>query len=156
MAKQLAWGVIACLATLCCAFVTADDSLPEWVDTSGLVPADAVVIFDGQETNLLVSPDGGPCNWPIEEGAVVCGVGRQARQQGLWTKLHFRDAQIHVEFLVPNDDKRGEGAGNSGLYIHGLFEQQILDSFENESRPIAMVREASPCLLKRLYWVLSG
>jgi hypothetical protein len=108
----------------------------KWVDTSGAVPSDAVVIFDGKNTDLLAAPDGGPCNWPVEDGAIVCGVGKQRRQQGLWTRLHFRDAQIHVEFQIPQTGQKGSGAGNSGLYIHGLFEQQILDSYQNPTRPI--------------------
>jgi len=52
----------------------------------------------------------------------------------LWTRLHFADAQIHVEFQVPETSRKGPGAGNSGLYLHGLFEQQILDSYENPTR----------------------
>ena len=42
------------------------------------------------------------------------------------SKLHFRDAQIHVEFAVPDERKKGGWAGNSGVYIFGMYEMQIL------------------------------
>lgn len=115
----------------------ADDTRP-WVDTSGPVPSDAVVIFDGKSTEMLAGPNGGPCTWPVEDGELVCVPGQQRQQQGVWTRLHFRDAQIHVEFAVPNDGK-GEDSGNSGVYLHGLFEQQILNSYKNTSKPKGMV-----------------
>jgi hypothetical protein len=106
------------------------------VETKDGVPSDAVVIFDGKSTDRLVGPDGAPCRWPVEEGALVCDTSGQARQGGLWTKLHFKDAQIHAEVFVPVTSRRGQDAGNSGLYFHGLFEMQILDSYENRVDPI--------------------
>lgn len=125
--------VLAAIATS----AAADDGVP-WVDTSGPVPADAVVIFDGKNVDMLAGPDGGPCAWPVRDGVLVCEPGKQRQQQGMWTRLHFRDAQIHVEFAVPSDGK-GEDSGNSGIYLHGLFEQQILNSYKNPSRPKGMV-----------------
>ena len=77
--------------------------------------------------------------WPIKDGALECDPSKQGPNQGLWTRLHFRDAQIHVEFSVPQEKKGGEASGNSGVYLHGLFEQQILNSFKNRSRPKSMV-----------------
>jgi hypothetical protein len=106
------------------------------VETTGAVPSDAVVIFDGKSTDLLVGPDGAPCRWPVEDGALVCETTNQRRQGGLWTKFHFQDAQIHAEVFVPVTNRRGQDAGNSGLYIHGLFELQVLDSYENRVGPL--------------------
>lgn len=110
-----------------------------WVDTTGPIPSDAVVIFNGKKPHLLAGPNGGEAPWPIEDGAIVCDPSKQGPNQGLWTKLHFRDAQIHVEFSVPLEKKRGEASGNSGVYLHGLFEQQILNSHKNPSRAKSMV-----------------
>ena len=106
------------------------------VETMNGIPSDAIVIFDGKNTDMLVGPDGTPCRWPIEDGALCCDTTRQARQLGLWTKQHFHDAQIHAEVFVPVTNRRGQDAGNSGLYLHGLFEMQILDSYENRVEPI--------------------
>jgi hypothetical protein len=113
--------------------------IPPHVDSETGIPSDAVVIFAGEATDMLAGPDGGRCNWPVRDGALVCDPKGQQRQQGLWTLLHFHDAQIHVEFAVPKDKRRGGGAGNSGLYLHGLFEQQILNSFRNPTPPMQMV-----------------
>ncbi|MCE9552996.1 MAG: DUF1080 domain-containing protein [Planctomycetes bacterium] len=85
----------------------------------GKPPSDAVVIFDGQNTDALVSRDGKACRWPIVDGALVA-----QHDGGLWTKLRFRDAQVHAEFATPK-----QGEGNSGLYFHGLFEMQIFNSY---------------------------
>jgi hypothetical protein len=106
------------------------------VETMEGVPSDAVVIFDGKSTDMLVGPDGAACRWPVEDGALVCETTNRQRQGGLWTKFHFQDAQIHAEVFVPVTDRRGQDAGNSGLYIHGLFELQVLDSYENRVGPL--------------------
>ena len=48
------------------------------------------------------------------------------------TKPMFRDAQIHLEFKIPSmPAEHGQSRGNSGVYLHGLYEIQVLDSFEN-------------------------
>ena len=86
-------------------------------------PDDAIVLFDGKGTNLMLSMDGGAINWPIEEGTLVSTRGNQ-RSNHLVSKLHFRDADIHVEFMLPEDT-----SGNSGVYLHGNYELQIFNSF---------------------------
>lgn len=142
----VAWPVVAVALVLSLAVagmtpapvIAQDAPTVGWVDTIGPVPSDAVVVFDGKNTDMLAGPDGGEVPWPIRDGALVCDPGKQVQQQGLWTRLHFRDAQIHVEFAVPDGGKKGEAAGNSGVYLHGLFEQQILNSYKNPSRPTGM------------------
>jgi hypothetical protein len=106
------------------------------VETMSTAPSDAILVFDGKSTDLLVGPDGAPCRWPVEEGALTCDTSSRPRQGGLWTKFHFVDAQIHAEVFVPATNRRGQDAGNSGLYLHGLFELQILDSYENRVNPM--------------------
>jgi len=96
------------------------------VDTTpGRPPSDAVVLFDGRSTQQFLTTEGKPCHWPVIEGAL------EVRPGFIVSKLHFRDAQIHVEFQVPDDGKKGGWAGNSGVYIHGMFELQILNSYRN-------------------------
>lgn len=89
-------------------------------------PDDAIVLFDGQGTNLFLSKEGGEINWPVEDGALVSTRG-QGRSNHLVSKLHFRDADIHVEFMLPE-----KTSGNSGVYIHGNYELQIFNSFGKE------------------------
>jgi hypothetical protein len=120
----------------CLSFALAEESVRR-VETEGDAPSDAVVIFDGETTDLLVGPDGGMCPWPVEDGVLVCDPSMQPRQQGLWTKLHFRDAQIHVEFMIPESQKGKPG--NSGLYLHGLFEHQIFNSVDRPGKPEGLI-----------------
>lgn len=84
-------------------------------------PKDAVVLFDG-EKNLFLSMSGENPNWPVEEDALISTRGN-ARSNHLVSKLHFRDADIHVEFMLPPDSP-----GNSGIYLHGNYELQVFNS----------------------------
>jgi hypothetical protein len=88
------------------------------------VPSDAIVLFDGKD---LSAWEGGE-HWPIEEGAATATKG------GITSKQKFGDCQIHLEFATPSKvSGKGQGRGNSGLYLMGLYEVQILDSYENET-----------------------
>jgi hypothetical protein len=66
---------------------------------------------------------GGPIDWPVEDGVAV-STSNKKNQNHIASTLHFKDADIHVEFLLPE-----KGAANSGVYIHGNYEVQILNSF---------------------------
>jgi len=98
-------------------FAPKQDSLP------AVPPEDAIVLFDGGGINLFLNKEGGPIDWPIEDGALVSTRGK-ARSNHIVSKLHFRDADIHVEFMLPE-----KTSGNSGVYIHGNYELQIFNSF---------------------------
>ncbi len=97
-------------------FAPKQDKLP--VDP----PKDAIVLFDGKDTNLFLNKHGEAPRWPIEDGALVSSPGG-GNTNHLVSKLHFRDADIHVEFMLPE-----KGPGNSGVYIHGNYELQIFNS----------------------------
>jgi lysophospholipase L1-like esterase len=73
----------------------------------------------------FVGLDGGKPNWILEEDVLTVSLREDmAEPNHVISKLLFRDADIHVEFQLP------EGwTGNSGLYLHGLYELQILNSF---------------------------
>lgn len=107
----------------------AEERLKSLDTTVGKVPSDAILLFDGGSTDAFLSTEGGPCQWPVVDGAMV------VRNGFIVSKLHFANAQIHVEFAVPVDGKRGTWAGNSGVYIHGLYEMQILNSYQNPVDP---------------------
>lgn len=104
---------------------TADAEVfsPRQADLPVVPPQDAIVLFDGDGVNLMLSMDGTKINWPIIDGTLVSTRG-QRRTNHLVSKLHFRDADIHVEFLLPETT-----SGNSGVYIHGNYELQIFNSF---------------------------
>ncbi len=85
-------------------------------------PDKAIVLFDGRGTNLFLSMAGEVINWPVKDGELISTPAR-GRTNHLVSKLHFRDAEIHVEFLLPD-----QGPGNSGVYLHGHYELQIYNS----------------------------
>ena len=78
-------------------------------------PADARVLFDGKNTDAWI---GGK----IVEGDLLLA--------GTRTKDSFQDFTLHIEFRTPFVPKaRGQGRGNSGLYLQNRYEVQVLDSF---------------------------
>lgn len=93
-------------------------------------PKDAVVLFDGSNLDAWVGRDGKPAAWNIVDGALEVAPGKGA----IRTKESFGDVQIHLEWASPNPPQgRGQGRGNSGIFLMGAFEVQILDSHENET-----------------------
>jgi hypothetical protein len=95
---------------------------PAPVDKPGAPPSDAVVLFDG--TNLDQWTNGE--KWEVKDGVATVKGG------DITTKEKFGDFQLHVEFATPDVVKgNGQGRGNSGVYIMGRYEVQILDSVDN-------------------------
>lgn len=96
---------------------------PDQSELPAEAPEGATLLFDGNGVNLFTSMSGGDIDWQIDAGELVSGRG-QGRSNHLVSKLHFRDADIHVEFKLPDS-----GSGNSGIYIHGNYELQIINSY---------------------------
>jgi hypothetical protein len=85
-------------------------------------PADAIILFDGKD---LSKWKGGE-SWEVRDGYAI------ARKNGITTRDSFGDCQLHVEFATPEKiEGRGQGRGNSGIYLMGKYEVQILDSYDN-------------------------
>lgn len=107
----------------------AGDEQPPVVSAlPGQVPSDAVVLFDGTDLSEWIGGDGEPANWLVACGAMTVNKG------GISTRKTFGDMQLHLEFAMPAPAKgEGQDRGNSGVYIHGNYEVQILDSYINET-----------------------
>lgn len=105
--------------------VFAEDVQPPQKELPVPPPEGAVVLLD-EETNLFLGKTGGPVDWPLEEGVLTSSRG-ETRSNHVVSQLHFRDADIHVEFMLPE-----KGVGNSGIYIHGNYELQIIHSAGKE------------------------
>ena len=92
-------------------------------------PADAIVLFDGKSLDNWESDKGGPAQWKLIGGGameVAPGTG------GIHTKEGFGDVQLHVEWMAPNPPRgKDQDRGNSGVFLMGKFEVQVLDSYEN-------------------------
>lgn len=92
----------------------------------GKKPAEgAIVLFDGTKLDGWVKRDGKkPADWPVEDGLFTVGKGN------VMTAKPFGDFQLHLEFNVPYMPKQsGQGRGNSGVYLGGIYELQVLDSY---------------------------
>jgi hypothetical protein len=64
----------------------------------------------------------------VQDGVLVCKSGTG----DVLTKKTFGSAQIHVEFSTPlMAEAKSQARGNSGVYIQGRYEVQVLDSYEN-------------------------
>jgi hypothetical protein len=97
---------------------------------AGGVPSDAIVLFDGRNLNAWEPVRSGEPGWKIEDGAMVIVPNPKPCDQR--TKAAFGDLQLHLEFRSPAKvEGSGQGRGNSGIYFMGLYELQILDSWQN-------------------------
>lgn len=82
-------------------------------------PAGAIVLFDGSKATFET-------NW--KPGARMADGG--LLMEGATTTRSFGDFTLHLEFRLPyKPEARGQGRGNSGLYMQGRYEVQMLDSF---------------------------
>lgn len=91
------------------------------------IPSDAVVLFDGKDLSGWVTPwDGETAQWTVKDGYMECVPGKGS----ISTKATFGDCQLHIEFWVPLlPDAHGQERGNSGVYVQGAYEIQVLDSY---------------------------
>jgi hypothetical protein len=98
----------------------------------GQPPADAIVLFDGTPASLgrwiSNKKEGGPAQWVIRDGALEC----VAKTGDIRTVDEFGDCQLHIEWAAPRRvEGSSQGRGNSGIFLLGLVEIQILDNYEN-------------------------
>jgi hypothetical protein len=90
--------------------------------TNDAPPSDAVILFNGKDLSHWKGAD----NWKIEGDTMVAGKG------SITSVDEFGDCQVHIEWSAatpPRGD--GQGRSNSGVFLMGNYELQVLDSFEN-------------------------
>ena len=97
--------------------------------TAGAAPADATILL-GADAGAWQMTNGAAVTWPMKDGVLQSGKGM------IETKAQFTDFQLHVEFATPKEVKGdGQGRGNSGVFLLGQFEVQVLDSYNNPTYP---------------------
>lgn len=97
---------------------------------ASLPPSDAIVLFGGRslEAWRSVNPTGGPAPWRATRGYVEVAPGTG----GIGTREQFGDVQLHLEWSAPTPaSDSGQNRGNSGVFLMGRYEVQVLDSWEN-------------------------
>jgi hypothetical protein len=94
-------------------------------------PSDAVILFDGKNFDQWESVNGnGPVKWDLKDGimTVVKGSGM------IQTKQAFGDCQLHIEWRTPEVVVgESQGRGNSGIFLQGRYELQVLDNYNNRT-----------------------
>lgn len=100
-------------------------------------PSDAILLFDGKDLSQWEgtaeasnSSSGKKADWIVKDGVLI--VNKEAGD--IQTKQHFGDFQLHLEWRVPEGiHGEGQARGNSGVFLQGLYELQIVDSYKNET-----------------------
>jgi hypothetical protein len=96
-------------------------------DAPGKPPSDAIVLFDGKDMSQWQAQGGGDPTFRLEDGAMLSYGPKYCE-----TKRKFGDVQVHVEWSEPTPPKgSSQGRGNSGVFMMGLFETQVLDNYDN-------------------------
>jgi hypothetical protein len=98
--------------------------------TNAEPPSDAIVLFDGRDLSHWRGSGGGPAKWIVRDGYVEVAPGTG----DISTADKFGDAQLHIEWATPSVVKgEGQERGNSGVFLMGHYEVQVLDSYDNKT-----------------------
>ena len=92
-------------------------------------PSDAIILFDGTNLSQWIGRDGGEAQWKVENGYMEV-----TRTGDIETKAHCGDCQLHLEWAAPAEVRGdSQGRGNSGVFLMGLYEIQVLDGYDNRT-----------------------
>ena len=100
----------------------------------GKPPSDAIILFDGTDVSKWEADEGVgvPTKWIVKNGAMECVPGSGY----IRTKEKIGDCQLHVEWASPTKaEGESQGRGNSGVFLMGLVEVQVLDNYNNPTYP---------------------
>ena len=99
-------------------------------ERAGTAPSDAIVLFDGKDLSAWKGGKG-PARWKVENGYMEVN-----KTGGIRTAQEFGDCQLHIEFATPAEVVGdSQGRGNSGVFLMGRYEVQVLDSYKNATYP---------------------
>jgi hypothetical protein len=92
-------------------------------------PSDAIVLFDGKDLSKWKGKDG-EAKWRVSDGVFTVNKGTG----DIETKDTFEDFQLHIEWRIPADIQgESQARGNSGVFMQGIYELQVLDSYNNRT-----------------------
>jgi hypothetical protein len=97
---------------------------------NGSPPSDAIILYGGNpDIANWVEENGSPVRWKAEDSLTIV-----EKTGSIKTKQVFGDVQLHIEWRTPSEVKgTGQGRGNSGVFLMGKYEVQVLDSYDNET-----------------------
>ena len=91
-------------------------------------PAGATVLFDGTSLAAWRGKKGGPAPWRIVDGCLEVGVATG----DIRTAAEFGDIELHLEWCGSDQpEKPWSSCGNSGVFLHGLYELQVFSTKAN-------------------------
>jgi hypothetical protein len=100
----------------------------------GKPPSDAIILFDGTDLSKWEADEGTgvPTKWIVKDGAMEC----VPKSGQIRTKDKLGDIQLHIEWAAPAKVQGdSQGRGNSGVFLMGLVEVQVLDNYNNPTYP---------------------
>lgn len=93
-------------------------------------PSDAISLFNGNDLLEWEGNDGIP-QWVVHDGMFTVKEGSGS----ISTKKEFGDFQLHIEWMHPaNITGEEQMRGNSGVYLHDIYEIQVLESYNNNNK----------------------
>lgn len=99
-------------------------------------PSDAIVLFDGKDLSKWQNSDGKAAGWDVHDGVVTVN----KKNGDIRTKENFGSFQLHLEWSAPKGiEGTSQSRGNSGVYLQGMYEIQVLDNYQNETYVDGMV-----------------
>ena len=102
------------------------------VDNPGTPPSDAIVLFDGTNLDAWEDNKGNAPRWKMGDGYFEW----QKKSGTIRTKQKFGSVQLHIEWAAPSEVKgSSQGRGNSGVFLAGLYEVQVQDTYDNLTYP---------------------
>ncbi|TWU18358.1 3-keto-disaccharide hydrolase [Allorhodopirellula heiligendammensis] len=134
--KKYLFNSIAVLSLVCsCSWAVAEEYLTgiDWAEpeivtpgkTDNDPPSDATVLF-GKASDI--SNWKGADTWKTDGDVLITGSGM------IRSEAEFGDCQVHIEWSAPTPPKgNSQGRGNSGVFLMGIYEMQVLDSFDNKT-----------------------
>lgn len=93
-------------------------------------PSDAIVLFDGKDLSQWQSMDGSAAGWDVHNGVMTVN----KKKGDIRTRQNFGSFQLHIEWQIPKGiTGKSQARGNSGVYLQGKYEVQVLDTYGNET-----------------------
>jgi hypothetical protein len=98
--------------------------------TNDQPPSDAIVLFNGKDLSEWSTMNGSDAKWKLDNNSMVVTKG----SGNIRTRRSFGDCQLHIEWRTPDViESEGQGRGNSGVFLMGKYEVQVLDSYNNRT-----------------------
>lgn len=99
---------------------------------NGKIPSDAIILFDGSNLDgWITAKDSSAVKWHLNKDGSMTVADKTGNIQ---TKQNFGSVQVHIEWSSPEKPQRdGQNRANSGIFLDGIYEVQVLDNNDNDT-----------------------